>query len=218
MKPAQLGQLVFIAVAAFFVYAFVGTAKEGELRRACASLCALAPHYADTNRRAPDFELPNLAGKKVRLSEFRGRTVILNFWSKSCPPCLEEMPSLAALAHSIEGRKDVVLLTVTTDESAEDAKRTLDSVLGAPAPFEVLVDSDARIVTERFGTRLFPETWFIDPNGLVVARVDGARDWNDPATMNFVTGLANPLGCPVTFHGGRPEGPGAEICGIPSDR
>ena len=214
MKPAQLGQLVFIVVASFFVYAFVGAAKEGELRRACAPLCAMRPHYADTNRRAPDFELPNLAGRVVRLSEFRGRTVILNFWSKSCPPCLEEMPSLAALAHSIEGRTDVVLLTVTTDESAEDAKNTLQSVLGAKAPFEVLVDSDAKIVTERFGTRLFPETWFIDPRGIVVARVDGARDWNDASTMDFVESLADPLACPITFHGGRPEGPGAEVCGI----
>ncbi len=213
MKPAQLLQFVFIAVAAFFVYAFVATAKDGETRRSCTALCALAPNYAGRSRRAPEFELPNLAGKKVRLSDYRGKTVILNFWSKTCPPCLEEMPSLAILGHALAKRTDVVLVTITNDESAEDAKATLHSVLGGDIPFEVLVDSENLIVGDKFGTKLFPETWFIDPRGIVRARIDGARDWSSPLALQLAESFSAPLTCGVTFRDAKPDGPDAAVCG-----
>lgn len=209
---ARIGQVVFLAGAAFFVYAFAATAKDGEHRRACSSLCALRPNYAAVRRRAPDFELPNLSGKTVKLSSFRGKTVILNFWSKSCPPCLEEMPSLAQLAHQLRDRSDVVLITISTDESAADARATLDSVLGTAAPFEVLVDPDGEVIRERFGTRLYPETWFIDPDGVVRARVDGARDWSTALPGALADSLGGPLVCPVEFHQGQPSGEAAYLC------
>jgi thiol-disulfide isomerase/thioredoxin len=150
VKPAQLA---FIAAASVFVYGFVSTAKDGERRRACSSICELRPNYAGHSRRAPEFELPNLEGRKVKLSDFRGKTVILNFWSKTCPPCLEEMPSLSELGQELAHRDDVVLLTVTTDESAEDARRTLSSILGpsmvnGKPPFEVLIDPESEVVAD----------------------------------------------------------------------
>lgn len=212
MKPAQLAQIAFIVIASLFVYAFVATAKDGETRRACTSLCALRPHYASMSRRAPDFELPNLDGKKVRLADYRGKTVILNFWSKSCPPCLEEMPSLAVLGHALAARTDIALVTITTDESAADARATLQSVLGAEVPFEVLVDSESAVVAGQFGTKLFPETWFIDPNGVIRARVDGARDWSEPVTLQFAESFRAPLACSVAFDKGTPSGPDATLC------
>ncbi len=55
-------------------------------------------------------------GKRVALSSFRGKVVVLNFWTKTCNPCLEEMPSIAELAKIAQGRDDFVVLTVTTDE------------------------------------------------------------------------------------------------------
>src|SRR5690606_34830923 len=94
----HIAQLGFIVLASLGVYGFVAAASDGESRRACAALCALRPNYAGNNRLAPDFELPELKGGKVRLSSFRGKTVIVNFWTKTCQPCLEEMPSLANLA------------------------------------------------------------------------------------------------------------------------
>src|SRR6186713_53501 len=187
IKPAQLA---FIAAASVFVYGFVSTAKDGERRRACSAICELHPNYAAYHRRAPDFELPNLQGKRVKLSDYRGKVVILNFWSKTCPPRLEEMPSLAELGQELMHRDDIVLLTVTTDESASDARSTLQSILseampeGVP-PFEVLVDPDAKVVAEKFGTKLYPETWIIDADGVIAARVDGARNWSDAVVLNF---------------------------------
>ncbi len=214
VKPAQL---TFIAAASLFVYGFVTTAKDGERRRACSAICELAPNYADYSRRAPDFELPNLEGKKIKLSDFRGKVVILNFWSKSCPPCLEEMPSLAELGQELQYRDDIVLLTVTTDESKEDAAQTLSSILGpylknGRPPFEVLLDPEAKVVADRFGTKLYPETWIIDQDGVIAARVDTARNWSDPVVLSFAQGLNDPMSCDLRFHGGQPKGPYAGIC------
>ncbi len=212
MKAAQLAQIAFIALASFLVYAFVASAKDGETRRACSALCALSPNYSAQNRKAPDFELKNLSGATRRLSDYRGEIVVLNFWTKTCVPCLEEMPSLAKLAHTLKRAGGMRLVTITTDESAEDARATLSSILGTEPPFEVLVDPDSKVVTDLFGTKLYPETWFIDGNGIIRARIDGVRDWSKPLAVELAESLRGPLACGVEFDGGEARGPLAGLC------
>lgn len=212
MRSAQVIQLVFIAAAAALVFSFVRTTMDGEHRRLCTPLCELGPAYANNNRLAPDFELPKLGGGTGHLSDYRGKVVILNFWTKNCRPCLEEMPSLAALADTLKTRDDMVLVTVSTDESVEDVSATLRSVLAAEPSFPVFVDSDSAIVAGKYGTRLYPETWFIDPKGIIRARVDGARDWSQTLPVDLAEALTTPLSCPILFRESRPEGPWAWIC------
>jgi len=214
MAFAKLVELAFIGCAALGVYGFVTAAKDGETRRSCTSLCALRPLYAARNRLAPDFELPSISGKKVRLSSYRGKVVILNFWTKTCPPCLEEMPSIAELAKALKAHPNVVLVTITTDEDAKDARDTLRSVLGgADPPFEVLVDSESRVVRDKYGTKLFPETWFIDQQGVIRARFDGGRSWASPMVIDLAESLNNPIQCEVAFEAGKPHGAMASLCG-----
>lgn len=212
MKLAQVAQIGFIVLAALIVYAFVSTAKDGEGRRACTPLCTMRPNYAARNRLAPDFELPNLNGKKVRLSDYRGGVVILNFWTKTCRPCLEELPSLGDLAKVLETHKGIDLVTICTDESASDAKQTLKSVLGGEPSFEVLMDPDSKVVGDKFGTQLYPETWFIDPDGVIRVRIDGQRDWATALTIDMAKSLMNPIVCDVSFHKGHASGPHAALC------
>jgi len=214
MAFAKLIELAFIGCAALGVYGFVTAAKDGETRRSCTSLCALRPDYAARNRLAPDFELPSINGGKVKLSSFRGKAVILNFWTKTCRPCLEEMPSIADLAKALRAHPDVALITITTDESIADARDTMKSVLGGGDPlFEVLVDSESSIVRDKYGTKLFPETWFIDQQGIIRARFDGGRSWASPLTIDLAESLNNPIQCAVTFESGKPQGPMASLCG-----
>jgi peroxiredoxin len=211
---AKLIELAFIGCAAAGVYGFVAAAKDGETRRSCTSLCALRPDYAAQNRLAPDFELPSINGGKVKLSSFRGKVVILNFWTKTCRPCLEEMPSISDLAKALKAHPNVMLLTITTDESASDARDTMKSVLGGgDPPFEVLVDAENDVVRGKYGTKLFPETWFIDSEGIIRARFDGARSWASPLTIDLAKSLANPIACNVSFESGKPQGPMAGLCG-----
>jgi thiol-disulfide isomerase/thioredoxin len=212
MKWTQIAQLVFAVIAAIAVYAFVTTAKDGERRRVCTPLCALAPRYAARNRVSPDFELGSTEGRRVKLSDFRGKVVILNFWTKNCNPCLQEMPQLAELAKILREHKGIELVTVSTDNSAQDVKNTLKSVLGADAPFLTLVDADAGVVNGKFGTKLYPETWFIDPDGVIRARVDGARKWATALTVDYAESLKAPIACSVEFSQGAAVGPLAAIC------
>lgn len=214
VKPTQLAQLIVVAIAAVAVYSFARTARDAEMRRVCTTLCALGPEYAGRNRTAPDFELDALKGGKVRLSSLRGKVVILNFWTKTCRPCLEELPSLAELGKVLEGRRDIALVTISTDDGAEDVRGTLKSVIGTDdPPFAVLIDSDASVVRGKYGTRLFPETWFIDARGVIRARIDGARNWDGSIPVDFAESLKDPYACEVTFSRGRASGEHAGICG-----
>jgi thiol-disulfide isomerase/thioredoxin len=213
VKTATLAQIGFIAIAAVAVYSFVGAARNDQRRTSCSSLCAINPAYAGRNRRAPDFELPDLDGKPVKLSQFRGKTVFLNFWTKTCGPCIEEMPSVAELAKIAKTRGDFVVVTVSTDESADDVRTTLKVVLNGEAPpFVALVDPEANVVHDTYGTRLFPETWVIDPDGIIRARYDGGRNWADSLAVDFATMVGRPGGCPVEFFKGAPRGEFADVC------
>ncbi len=212
MKGSQLAQLAFIVVAAIAVYSFVATARDGERRRVCGPLCHLRPEYSARNRLAPDFELPTVSGGKVKLSSYRGKVVILNFWTKNCRPCLEEMPSLAEFAATLKSDPGVVVLTVSTDDGLEDARGTLRSVLGNDAAFITAVDPESSIVGGKYGTHLYPETWFIDPRGVIRARFDGGRDWSSSLYLDLVANLRDPLTCHVTFDNGRSTGEDAPLC------
>src|SRR5450432_3870732 len=137
MKPAALIQFAFILVAGVAVYAFVSMAREAETRRACVPVCLMHPNYSGRNRLAPDFELDNVKGGKVRLSDFKGKTVVLNFWTTTCQPCLEEMPSLADFA-KVVAKRDIVVLTISTDTNKEIALSALKTLLhDEDLPFKV---------------------------------------------------------------------------------
>jgi peroxiredoxin len=212
LKGAQMAQLGFTVVAAVGVYSFIHSAQEGEQRRLCTPACALRPDYANVNRTAPDFELPTVDGSTQRLSDYRGKVVVLNFWTKTCRPCLEEMPSLADFARVLANQKDMVLLTVSTDESVADARDTLVSVLNGNAPFVTFVDAENTIVADKYGTKLYPETWFIDKEGVIRARFDGGRDWMNPLHLELAETLQSSAKCPIQFEKQSPQGTSAGIC------
>lgn len=196
------------------VFSFVRTAQDGELRRTCTSLCEIRPQYAARNRTAPDFELERLNGGKARLLDYqkRGRIVVMNFWTKSCQPCLEEMPSLARFATTIKARQIGEFISVCTDDTREDVTQTLARVLPEGVPFDVLLDPDAKIVSDLYGTKLYPETWFIDDSGVIRARIDGARDYTQPLFVDFVETLTSQPACAIEFNLGRPRGEASWLC------
>jgi peroxiredoxin len=207
-----LAQVAFVVVAALFVYGFVAVTKEGETRRVCSAPCFLHPDYLAAERRAPAFALKDMQGQSVTLESLKGKVVVLNFWTKTCGPCLEEMPELAELTKVLRDRRDVVVLAVSTDEGPEDVKPTLQTVLREPPPFAVLFDPDLRVVREKYGTRLFPETWFIDKQGIIRARFDGAREWTNPLYVNFIDALRGGEYCPVKIDGNSLGGRAGRIC------
>src|SRR6185503_13280291 len=110
-------------------------------------------------------------------------------------------------------RNDFVVVTVTTDENVTDVRDTLKVVLGgAEVPFSVLLDPESKVVGEKFGTKLYPETWIIDPKGIIRARFDGARNWSDALAIDIAEMVRRPFGCPVEFAKGNAKGKFATVC------
>ncbi len=204
--------MAFVLVAGVLVYSFVASARESELRRRCAPTCLLGPDYAGNDRTMPSFSLPNMKGTPVSADAYRGKVIVLNLWTKTCGPCLEEMPALVELTQVLRDRKDVVVVTISTDEGPDDVRGTLKSILREDPPFEILFDPDSKIVGGKFGTRLFPETWLIDKRGVIRARFDGARAWNNPAVVELVDQIRNNGYCPISIRDGRPSGEGVRVC------
>ena len=210
---STVAQIGFIVVAAIAVYSFVHAAQNDQRRAACNALCALGPNYAGRDRIAPDFELPDLSGKRYKLSSFRGKTVFLNFWTRTCNPCLEEMPAVAELAKVSQNRSDFVVVTVSTDEDVNEIRDTLKVAIGGDVPFLVLLDPDSKIVGGKYGTKLYPETWIIDPKGVIRARFDGPRDWSGAVAVELAEKVSHPgTSCPVEFKRSKPFGPFASLC------
>lgn len=209
---APLSQIAFVVLAAVLVYSFVSVSKEGELRRRCGPTCILRPNYAGYERTAPDFTLKDTRGHDVSLSSYRGKVVILNFWTKTCGPCMEEMPEIADLARILKPMDDVAVVTVSTDDTAQDAADTLKAILKEEAPFPVLIDPDAKNVKGKFGTSLYPETFIIDKQGVIRARFDGAREWSSATVVELVNQIRGGGYCPVVAREGKLHGESVKLC------
>lgn len=205
---AFVAQVAFAIAAGLVVYGFVDMAKHAEMRRACDSLIELRPRYLGADRTAPDFELKDMNGAPVKLSSYRGKVVVLHFWTKTCRPCLEELPYVRDFAEKVKMRSDVVVLAVSTDEGPEDIKDVLQTTFGTKAPpMPMLFDPERKTVTDKFGTKLFPETWLIDKSGVIRARFDGVPmagegcevAWSGPLILSAIDAIESPTICDVTI-------------------
>ena len=212
MKFARLLQFAFIVVAALLVYSFVASAQDGELRRSCASLCAVSPNYVGDDRLAPDIRLKDLNGTTTQLSSLRGKTVVLVFWTTTCAGCKQQMPSVAELAEIARGNARLAVLTVAVDDSPDAVRRQVLATTHRSDPFPVLLDPESEYVLNRYGTRMFPETWVIDPQGVIRARFDGPRDWSSPVMLELLEDIGRGDRCPVEVQGGVVSGRGASLC------
>src|SRR5687767_4478057 len=117
---------------------------------------------------APDFALADLDGNPIRLSDLRGRPVVLNFWASWCGPCVEEFPLLQAAAdrHAADGL--VVIGVVFQDRSS--AARNFMARNGAT--WQAAMDPGERVASA-YGILGPPETFFIDRDGIIEARQIG---------------------------------------------
>ncbi|BCB95138.1 thiol:disulfide interchange protein [Dissulfurispira thermophila] len=125
---------------------------------------------------APDFALNDITGKKVKLSEFRGRVILLNFWATWCGPCKAEMPSLNNLYNEFKD-KGFVVLAVSVDTSEKSVKSFIkDNKLSFP----VLMDKNKAVSFDDYGVLGLPTTFLIDKNGGIVEKIMGEREWDSP--------------------------------------
>jgi len=131
---------------------------------------------------APNFQLRDLNGYLITLSDLRGKVVLLNFWATWCGPCRVEMPAMEQLYRMFQ-RKDFEILAVSTD--AQGAAITRPFQQENRLTFPILHDPDYRVGLT-YGARSLPMTFLIDRQGIIRHQVFGARDWEAPEAQQLV--------------------------------
>jgi peroxiredoxin len=136
-------------------------------------------------KQAEDFTLAMADGRSFRLSEHRGKTVIVNFWATWCPPCREEMPALERLyrQHKEHG---LVLVAVSIDA---DPKLVPPYVKASKLTFPIALDPKAE-VANKYGVRALPSSFVVDRQGTMAALALGPRVWDNDASHSLVEALA----------------------------
>ena len=131
---------------------------------------------------APDFSLRNLKGNYQSLDSFSGQVVVLNFWATWCVPCRVEMPSFEKLYRRYRS-EGLTVLAVTLDKKSE--KNIKSFVEEYELSFPVLLDEEGK-VERLYPSMTIPFTYVIDRKGRIVARVDGAKNWESSETFEAI--------------------------------
>ncbi len=139
----------------------------------------------DSREMAPEIEAPDLSGRAVHLSDYRGKVVLLNFWATWCDPCRKEIPSLLALKEKLSGSPFVVVSVVMDRRIRHIAPFVRKYSISYP----VMEGRKGRVDSRYYGLGL-PQTYVIDRNGLLVGRVVGGRNWASPSSVSYFRALA----------------------------
>ncbi|MCF6411142.1 TlpA family protein disulfide reductase [Pseudalkalibacillus salsuginis] len=126
---------------------------------------------AEIGKKAPDFTLENLEGEKVSLSDYRGKTVILNFWTTWCTYCKKEIPELINF-HHLHEKEDVVILAVNLSSEEENLEQVAMFSKEFEIPFEVPLDKEGT-VGQDYQIIVIPTTYIIAPDGIVKNKIMG---------------------------------------------
>jgi peroxiredoxin len=130
---------------------------------------AVPRQFMDINQPVPDFELPALDGRLYRLSDYRGKIVIVNFWSCECPQ--SERTDKSIMAMFVQWRDDVVMLSIASNKN--ETVEAVKAVAEARHLPVVLLDENCR-VADQFEAQTTPHIFVIDREGIL--RYRGAVD------------------------------------------
>jgi len=124
---------------------------------------------------APNFTLTLLNGKKASLSDYRGKSVLLNFWYSTCPGCQVEIPGIQRFyAGQQAAHKDFVVLGV---DAVDDAATAQQFARQQGMTYPIMIDAE-QYVTSLYGVTATPTSFFIDRNGIIRATQVGPVDDN----------------------------------------
>ncbi len=169
--------LAFLALAVFVVF-FALNHKESFRK-------SFELNSLEVGRPAPNFEFPGLDGKMVRLSDYRGKVVLVNIWATWCPPCIEEMPSMEKLYNELH-RENFEILAVSIDAVGIEAVGPF--IKAYKLTFPALIDREGTI-RNSYRTTGVPESFIIDREGILVKKIIGPLNWASPEISRYFQNL-----------------------------
>lgn len=133
---------------------------------------------------APGFKLENMDSEIITLEHYRGRPVIINFWATWCPPCREELPSMNRAWDKIKN-EDIAMVAINVGEDED----TIFTFMGDyPINFDLLLDTSGEIIAQ-WPIKGLPTTFVLDPDGRLVYRAIGGREWDAEELLDKVRSL-----------------------------
>ncbi|MBP1992144.1 TlpA disulfide reductase family protein [Paenibacillus eucommiae] len=121
---------------------------------------------------APDFELLTLEGERVKLADFKGKKVLLNFWATWCPPCKAEMPHMEKFSQDY-ANKDVVVLAVNLTQTEKNPGVVSDFAQKFALTFPIVLDQEGD-VANTYQILSYPTSYMLDSQGIIYERFQGA--------------------------------------------
>jgi len=160
----------------------------GALKIAFVFLLAGAAAAADlkpwTGGPTPALTLKDLEGGSHRLSDYRGKVILVNFWATWCGPCRDEMPSIQELKNKLAG-KPFVVLAVNLDEPESRIRKFLSQM---KLDFIILLDPE-RKAARAWGARILPASYVIGPDGRIRYSLIGEINWGHDIVVSRISEL-----------------------------
>ena len=141
---------------------------------------------------APEFNLKRFDGKAVKLSDYRGKIVFVNFWATWCEPCKEEMPSMQRLYQKMQNRP-FEILAISLDQGGKPAVDAFLKQTQLPLTFQILHDPDQATSKKLYHTTGVPESFIIGKDGKVIKHVIGSYEWDNAQITAYFEGLLNKI-------------------------
>lgn len=134
---------------------------------------------------APEFSLYDLSGNLVRLADFRGKVVLLNFWATWCSPCRREIPSLERLYQS---RNDQGFEIVAVNQERASASQIASFAKKYGMSFPILLNPRGD-VGNKYWVRAIPTSFLLGKNGVITWKIVGGREWESPYVVSRIDQL-----------------------------
>ena len=176
--------LAAVPLISFYLYTLSVKTKKVEEDRYRGFFSSLGIQNITPPGEARDFTLEDLKGSPVSLKDFEGKVVFLNFWATWCPPCRYEMPSMEKLWQKFKEENFVILAV-----DLREGKEKVNSFMKANGyTFPVLLDSRGG-VAKTYGIMSIPTTYLVDPEGRIVGRALGPRNWASEDAFRLIEHL-----------------------------
>jgi thiol-disulfide isomerase/thioredoxin len=151
----------------------------------------LAKASVEINQELPNFEAKTLNGHDIKLSQFKGKVVVVNFWASWCGPCVEEVPSLIQILKDFPN--DLELVAISGDSSQEDIDSFMKSFpeMRTLPNIHVVWDADKRL-SQQYQIYRLPESFLLNKELKLVKTISGTIDWHTEDAITFIKQLVHP--------------------------